>query len=96
MATYKALKEQAEALARRIEEARLIEVQSVIANIRELAAEYRLSAEDVFGHTRSKRSTRGTSSANVKYRDPLTGAGWSGRGRPPDWIKGKDRNRFLV
>lgn len=96
MATYKALKEQAEALARRIEEARLIEVQSVIANIRELAAEYRLSAEDIFGNPRGKRSARGASSANAKYRDPMTGACWSGRGRPPDWIKGKDRNRFLL
>lgn len=96
MATYKALKEQAEALAEKIEQARLSEIQGVIANIRELAAEFRLSAEDVFGAPRGKRSARGTSSANAKYRDPLTGASWSGRGRPPEWIKGKDRSRFLI
>jgi len=96
MATYKALKEQAEALAAKIEQARLSEIQDVIANIRQLAAEYRLSAEDIFGNPRGKRSARGASSANAKYRDPSTGASWTGRGRPPDWIKDKDRSRFLV
>lgn len=96
MATYQALKEQAEALAVKIERARLSEVQSVIANIRELAAEYRLTSEDVFGHAHGKRRGRAASSANAKYRDPVTGATWTGRGRPPDWIKDKDRRRFLA
>ncbi|MBC8752436.1 DNA-binding protein H-NS [Paraburkholderia sp. WC7.3g] len=32
-----------------------------------------------------------------KYRDPKTGATWSGHGRPPAWIKDvKDRTRFLT
>ncbi|MGN4224231.1 H-NS family nucleoid-associated regulatory protein, partial [Burkholderia gladioli] len=32
-----------------------------------------------------------------KYLDPKTGATWSGRGRPPEWIKNaKDRDRFLI
>ncbi|EDS82163.1 H-NS histone family protein [Burkholderia pseudomallei S13] len=31
-----------------------------------------------------------------KYRDPKTGATWSGRGREPGWIKGKKRERFLI
>jgi DNA-binding protein H-NS len=31
------------------------------------------------------------------YRDPKTGATWSGRGRAPSWISGaKDRSRFLI
>jgi DNA-binding protein H-NS len=33
----------------------------------------------------------------AKYRDPVTGATWSGRARPPAWIKdAKDRSRFLI
>jgi DNA-binding protein H-NS len=32
----------------------------------------------------------------AKYRDPLTGASWSGRGRAPKWIEGKSRADFLV
>ena len=29
-----------------------------------------------------------------KYRDPATGRTWSGRGREPDWIKGRSRTNF--
>nr|WP_321968421.1 H-NS histone family protein [Burkholderia cepacia] len=33
----------------------------------------------------------------AKYRDPKTGATWSGRGRAPAWIKdAKNRDRFLI
>jgi DNA-binding protein H-NS len=32
-----------------------------------------------------------------KYRDPRTGATWSGHARPPAWIKDvKDRSKFLI
>jgi DNA-binding protein H-NS len=33
----------------------------------------------------------------AKYRDPKSGATWSGRGRPPEWLaSAKDRTRFLI
>jgi DNA-binding protein H-NS len=35
-------------------------------------------------------------SASVRYRDPASGATWSGRGRAPKWIAGKDRSAFVV
>lgn len=32
-----------------------------------------------------------------KYRDGATGKTWTGRGKPPDWIKdAKDRSAFLI
>jgi hypothetical protein len=32
-----------------------------------------------------------------KYRDPKTGATWSGHARPPAWIKdARDRSVFLI
>jgi DNA-binding protein H-NS len=32
-----------------------------------------------------------------KYRDPKTGATWSGHARPPAWIKNaKDRSQYLI
>jgi DNA-binding protein H-NS len=34
--------------------------------------------------------------ANAKYRDPATAATWSGRGRVPNWIAGKNRDEFLI
>lgn len=31
-----------------------------------------------------------------KYQDPRTGKTWSGRGRAPTWIEGKNRDQFLI
>jgi len=31
-----------------------------------------------------------------KYRDPATGKTWTGRGKAPKWIDGKDRSKFLI
>ncbi|MGT2509151.1 H-NS histone family protein [Cupriavidus basilensis] len=32
----------------------------------------------------------------VQYRDPETGKTWNGHGRPPTWLKGKDRARYRI
>ncbi|MBW4490903.1 MAG: H-NS histone family protein [Trichocoleus desertorum ATA4-8-CV12] len=32
----------------------------------------------------------------AKYYDPSSGATWSGRGKPPKWIDGKERDSFLI
>jgi DNA-binding protein H-NS len=32
----------------------------------------------------------------AKYRDPATGQTWTGRGKAPKWIDGKDRSAFLI
>ncbi|WP_419465612.1 H-NS family nucleoid-associated regulatory protein [Burkholderia diffusa] len=32
----------------------------------------------------------------AKYRDPKTGATWTGRGRTPRWLIGQDLNRFAI
>lgn len=31
-----------------------------------------------------------------KYRDPKTGATWTGLGKAPRWITGRDRTPFLI
>ncbi|KVF24153.1 H-NS family nucleoid-associated regulatory protein [Burkholderia vietnamiensis] len=96
MATYLELKTQAEALARQAEEARIAELDSIISMMREQIAEYGITAEQLFGHRRAVASKVRAPIA-PKYRDPKTGATWSGRGRAPQWIsKAKNRNRFLI
>ncbi|MBM5584969.1 H-NS family nucleoid-associated regulatory protein [Burkholderia pseudomallei] len=96
MATYLELKAQAEALAQQAEEARLAELESIITTMREQIAEYGITAEQLFGGRRApSRSTRAPSAP--KYRDPKTGATWTGRGRAPQWIaQAKNRARFLI
>ncbi|WP_334002168.1 H-NS histone family protein [Burkholderia gladioli] len=32
----------------------------------------------------------------AKYRDPASGKTWSGRGKAPAWIAGKDRSAFEI
>lgn len=31
-----------------------------------------------------------------KYRDPVSGNTWSGKGKIPQWINGKNRDDFLI
>ena len=38
----------------------------------------------------------GKKSAPAKYQDPESGKTWTGRGKPPNWILGKDRTLFEI
>jgi DNA-binding protein H-NS len=96
MATYVELKAQAEALALKAEEARLAELDAIISSIRDQIAEYGITPEQLFGRRRSATSSPRAPIA-PKYRDPKTGATWSGRGKAPQWIaKARNRDRFLI
>jgi DNA-binding protein H-NS len=53
--------------------------------------EYDISLHELMG-----RKLGEPAAALQKYRDPVTGATWSGRGREPQWIAGRDRDRFLT
>jgi DNA-binding protein H-NS len=64
-----------------------------IAAARALIQEHGLTAADVFPNPGKK--AKGSVGA-PKYRDPATGATWTGRGKPPNWINGKVRESFLI
>lgn len=44
----------------------------------------------------TSKSGGGRTQVAPLYRDPATGATWSGRGTEPAWIKGRDRQAFKV
>jgi DNA-binding protein H-NS len=94
MTTYKDLIEQRKALDEKIAEARRAESSGALATIRQLVEEFGFTADDIFGG-KKVRSSKGTVVA-PKYRDPATGATWTGRGKPPVWIKDKDRDAFAI
>ncbi|MGU7775702.1 H-NS histone family protein [Burkholderia sp. MR1-5-21] len=97
MATYKELKAQMGALVEKTEAARLSEFQAVVDDIRAKVAEYGITEKDIFGTRRGRSAKQTKGPVEAKYRDPKTGATWSGRGRAPAWIKdAKNRNRFLI
>ncbi|MGE8160357.1 H-NS family nucleoid-associated regulatory protein [Paraburkholderia sp. NPDC080076] len=94
-AKIKKLEQQAEALV-------VKKSSDVIDKIRKLMAEHGLTTVDIGGLVgRAKKVGAKTvgnkSAAAVKYRDPKSGATWTGHGRAPSWIgNAKNRDRFLV
>ncbi|WPB56033.1 H-NS histone family protein [Xylophilus sp. GOD-11R] len=97
MTTYKELLKQREALEAQISDARQRELSDAVTRVRGLIEEFGLTAADVFPPARG----RGVSSAKggkvaAKYRDPATGATWTGRGKAPKWIADQDRTQFAI
>jgi DNA-binding protein H-NS len=96
VATYRELKEQMAELQLQLTAARQAEFQMVLEDIQAKIAEYGFTEQEVFGRRRGSSQTAKRLSP-AKYRDPISGATWSGRGRAPNWIKdAKNRDRFLV
>ncbi len=56
--------------------------------------EYGIQASDLGISSKRKRKT-GTPAA-PKFQNPQTGDTWTGRGRAPKWIEGKDRTKFAI
>ncbi len=94
MSNYKALLDQKAALDAQIADALKIEKAGAIEQARALAAQYGLTAADVF----PPASTKAAGNVGApKYRDPATGVTWTGRGKPPLWIKdAADRTPFEI
>lgn len=96
-ASLKELLAQREALEKAIADARQNEISAAVTKVRELIAEYGLTAQDVFpGRAGRAAAGKPTSKVAAKYRDPATGQTWTGRGKAPKWIDGKDRQQFLI
>ncbi|RKP45617.1 H-NS histone family protein [Trinickia fusca] len=97
MSQYAELKAQIAKLQAQADDARRAEVVNVITEIRQKIAEFGLTAGDL-GFAEAARRGRPPKKAPLppKYQDPKTGNTWSGRGKPPKWIAGKNRDRFLI
>ena len=79
-------------LERRIAEMRKEERAKALSEVRTLVESFELSAEEIFG--RKPKSSRG--SLPAKFRDPETGKTWSGMGRMPQWLDGKNKEEFVI
>src|SRR5471030_2249911 len=105
-ARMKKLQAQAEALLAR-------QAQAAVNQIRSIMLKHGLTTADIEARAKARREAMGAvaspavkasshaPTANgklpAKYRDPKTGATWSGHARPPAWIKDvKDRTKFLM
>mgnify|MGYP000995386859 CR=1 FL=1 len=87
------LQAQIAALQAQVEEAKKSEQADAIAQCRALIAQYDLTEKQLF----SKRGApKSAGKAPAKYRDPATGRTWSGKGRTPLWMAGKNKEDFAI
>ena len=98
MTTYAELQEKIAALQSQAEELRKRELAEIIADVKQKIAAYGLSAADLgFQSSRESAAPQKTKTAlKAKYRDPATGATWTGRGKAPRWIQDQDRAKFEI
>ena len=94
MSSYKELLAQREQLDKQIKEAIAREKADGITKAKLIIEQYNLSASDLFSRKAGGKSAGGK--VAPKYRNPSSGETWTGRGKAPKWIEGKDRNNFLI
>lgn len=88
MASYKELLAQKRELDAQIEAFKRESRADALKQARDLVQAFGLSATEVFANAKRTVAPR--------YRDPATGATWTGRGKAPLWIAGKDRSAFAI
>ncbi|MGY6154315.1 H-NS family nucleoid-associated regulatory protein [Paraburkholderia graminis] len=105
MTTLESLQAKIQRLQAQADALRAKKSSAVIDKIKSLMAEHGLTTADIDAHAGGKKrgpkpgakAAAKSSASAAKYRDPKTGATWSGHGRAPGWIaNAKDRSKFLV
>ena len=97
MTTLKDLIDQREAIEKQIADLRQSEIADSIAKVRALIAEHGLTQSDIFGGAAKVRKVKEAGSkVAAKYRDPISGKEWSGRGLAPKWLQGKEKADYLI
>jgi len=94
MSKYEDLVKQREALDRQIKEMQHRDKTEAIEKIKSLIQLHNITAAEVF--TRNMGSGQSYRKVPPKYRNPQTDELWTGRGKAPLWIAGKDRELFLI
>lgn len=102
--TYQQIQEEIAALQAEAQEVRTREMAEARAQISAIMSQHGLSLDDLGrsvsgggtgkGKEARKRAVRGPSVP--KFKDPETGATWSGMGRTPNWAKGKNLEEMRI
>jgi DNA-binding protein H-NS len=74
------------------------EKEQAIGMARTMISAYGITAKDL-GLDKMVKAKSGPKVGNKvspKYRDPQSGATWSGRGKTPRWINGADRSQYAI
>jgi len=95
MPTYSELQAQIAELTHQAEAVRSQELASAKSKIAAIMKEYGLTTADL-GTGSKVKSSPVSSSVAAKYKDPVSGVTWTGRGRAPLWLNGKNKEEFLI
>jgi len=95
MTSYAEYVEQIAKLQSLAEAARKDEISGAIQKIKELMQLHGITVEDLAAGGRAKPAkAKGTVAA--QFKNPETGETWTGRGRAPRWLDGKDKEEFRI
>ncbi|MDR7049408.1 DNA-binding protein H-NS [Duganella sp. 3397] len=95
MTTYQEYKAKIAELENLAENARKNEVTKAKEQIATIMRDYGLTMADL-GTVAKAKPVKTRAPVPTKYRDEATGQTWTGRGRAPKWLEGKDKNQFLI
>jgi DNA-binding protein H-NS len=90
------LRQQQAELEQKIRKKREAEKKAVIEQIVNVVHTYDIPIDELVDALGGLKIKRKGVKATQKYLDPVTGVTWSGRGKEPSWIRGKDRKKFLI
>jgi len=73
------------------------EKAQAIEAARAMIDSYGITAKDLgLDKVKAKTGPKAGNKIAAKYRDPASGATWSGRGKTPKWINGADRSQYAI
>jgi DNA-binding protein H-NS len=96
MPTYQEYQEQIAKLQTLAEQARQNELVDARRKVRELMEAHNLSPSDLAESNKKTTQVEKKGTVQAKYRDPNSGATWTGRGRAPLWLNGRNKEDFLI
>lgn len=94
MSTYQEYAAQIAELQQLAEAARRSEIADAKEKIASIMKTYGLSIDDL--REAKTKPLKAYNPVPAKYRNDATGETWTGRGRAPRWLDGKDKNEFLI
>lgn len=77
------------------EAARKDELSGAIKTIKDLMQLHGITVDDLSSGTRAK-SAKPKGTVPAQFKNPETGETWTGRGRAPRWLDGKDRDVYRI
>ncbi|WP_426116738.1 H-NS family nucleoid-associated regulatory protein [Massilia sp. PWRC2] len=95
MTSYAEYVEQIAKLQSLAEAARKDEINDAIKKIKELMQLHGVTVNDL-SSARGPKPAKAKASVAAQFKNPETGETWTGRGRAPRWLAGKDKEAYRI